>query len=512
MAESSGVQEPIAIGSRLELFVDDFLMASIGGEAALQLHRPERRQIVFETDAPWEGNASTFQSGFRDGPICRMYYRGLHYRNCGPPAQAREDHPWYLCYAESDDGIHWRRPELGLFEFAGSRANNIILTPEFLEEIKGCPAHTAAFKDQNPDCPTDERYKIIVVGKKPKGLYLLKSADGIHFSLMSREPAVTQGAFDSQNLAFWDPAHRIYREYHREFRDERRGIMTASSPDILNFPEPKWLTYTGCEEDQLYTNQVQPYYRAPHILMGMPHRYVDRGWSEPVLQLPQLEERLARAASHPRYGTAVTDAVFMTSRDGETFHRWPEAFIRPGPRRTNSWVYGDNFIFWGMVETRADIDDAPNEISLYVTEGYWEGIAVSIRRYALRVDGFVSVNAPRSGGEVLTHPLLFAGGNLALNFETSAAGSIRVELQDLAGRPIEGYRAEDCEPIFGDTLRHIVRWQDRGGDLRALEGQPVRLRFLIRDADLYSLQFVPYEPDPDRPELPTPDWQGTDHP
>jgi len=155
MATSSHTQQPADIGSRLELFVDDFLVDSIGGGASLQLHRPERRQIVFETDALWEGNASGYQSVFRDGPVCRMYYHGLHYRNSGPPAQALDDHPWYLCYAESDDGIHWRRPEVGLFEFQGSRANNIILTPEFLDEIGGDPAHTAAFKDQNPDCPAD---------------------------------------------------------------------------------------------------------------------------------------------------------------------------------------------------------------------------------------------------------------------------------------------------------------------------------------------------------------------
>ncbi len=512
MATSSHTQESADIGSRLELFVDDFLIDSIGDGASLQLHRPERRQIVFETDAPWEGNACGYHSVFRDGPVCRLYYHGLHYRNCGAPAQALEDHPAYLCCAESDDGIHWRRPEVELSEFEGSRANNIILTPELVEEIGGDPAHTATFKDDNPDCPPDERYKTIIVGTKPRGLYVLKSGDGIRFSLMSRQPAITQGAFDSQNLAFWDPTLGMYREYHREFRDEVRGIMTSCSPDILQFPEPEWLTYTGCPEEQLYTNQVQPYYRAPHILMGFPMRYVDRGWSDPLLDLPGLEERLCRAASHPRYGTTVTDAVFMTSRDGSTFHRWPEAFIRPGPRRRDSWVYGDNFVFWGMVETRADTEDAPNELSLYAADGYWEGTCASVRRYAMRIDGFVSINAPRSGGEVLTRPLVFAGGNLALNLETSAAGSIRVELQDAEGDPIEGYRADDCPPILGDSLRHIVRWKDRGGDLRPLEGTPVRLRFLIRDADLYSLQFVPYEPEPGRPDLPSPDWLGTDHP
>lgn len=521
MATSSGSTQVTDIGSRLELFVDDSLIETMKGDVSLELHRPERRETVFNTDAAWEGNASGFQSVFQDGQKFRIYYRGGHYTNCGPSAQALPEHPWFLCLAESDDGIHWRRPELGLFEFNGSRANNIVLTPEAVADIEGDPAHTATFIDHNPDCPPDQRYKIVIVGKKPRGLHLLGSGDGINFRLLTTEPAVTEGAFDSQNLAFWDPAHGVYREYHRQFRGGKmdvhavRGIMTASSPDILSFPEPQWLTYTGCEDcadDQLYTNQVQPYYRAPHILMGFPHRYVDRGWSDPTLDLPDLDERLARASHHPRYGTAVTDATFMTSRDGVTFHRWPEAFIRPGPRLTESWVYGDNFVVWGMLQTRADLEDAPDEISLYANDSYWTDTGTGIRRYALRMDGFVSVNAPRSGGELLTRPLQFSGGNLALNFDTSAAGSIRVEIQDAGGNPIEGYSLDNCPPIFGDSIRHIVRWRDRGGDLRQLQGRPVRLRFVLRDADLYSMQFVPYQPDPVRPDLPSPDWQGTDHP
>ncbi len=211
-------QEPVNIGGRLELMVDDFLIESMSGEARLQLHRPERREIVFKTDAPWEGNASAYQSVFRDGDLYRMYYRGTHYLHSGGAAQALEEHPWYLCYAESDDGIHWHRPELGLFGFGGSKANNIILTPEYLADTGGDPAHTSTFRDANPDCPPDERYKIIILGSKPRGLFALKSADGVHFTLMSPEPIITEGAFDSQNLAFWDPVGQEYREYHRGSR------------------------------------------------------------------------------------------------------------------------------------------------------------------------------------------------------------------------------------------------------------------------------------------------------
>ncbi len=502
MSASLAAQEPARIGSRLELFVDDALIESMTGGARLALHQPVRREIVFRTDAPWEGNAGAYQSVFRDGDVCRMYYHGLHYRFSGPPAQAREDHPPTYCYAESADGIHWTRPDLGLFGFNGSKANNIILTPEHLAEIGGDPAHTATFLDANPNCPPDERYKTLVVGSKPHGMYVLKSGDGVRFTPMSKEPSVTEGAFDSQNLIFWDPVRAEYREYHRGFKDGVRDILTATSPDIMHFPKPEWLAYPGAPTEQLYTNAIEPYYRAPHIFIGFPVRYTEREWAGPLLDLPGLDERLARAKSHPRYGTAITDTLFMSSRDGLTFHRWPEAFIRPGPRQRESWVYGDNYPFWGMIETPSTIEDAPPELSLYATEGYWEGISTEVRRYTLRIDGFVSVQAPLSGGEVITKPLTFEGGNLVLNAETSGAGSIQVEVQDAEGKPLDGYALADCPSLLGDSLALTVRWTGPGGDVRPLAGKLVRLRFVLRDADLYSFRFVPYAPDPERPALP----------
>ncbi len=229
-------------------------------------------------------------------------------------------------------------------------------------------------------------------------------------------------------------------------------------------------------------------------------RYTERDWAGPLLYLPGLEERLARANSYPpsrpplRYGRVVTDAMFMTSRDGVSFKRWPEAFIRPGPRLRESWVYGNNFVFWGMAETRSHLADAPDEISLYASEGYWEGTDTAVRRYTLRLDGFVSASALAAGGEFITRPLIFEGGNLTMNFETSGDSGVRVEIQEPDGTPIEGYTLEDCPEMYADSVRYTVRWK-HGGDVRPLEGKPVRLRFVMRDADLYAFQFVPYQPD-----------------
>jgi hypothetical protein len=115
----------------------------------------------------------------------------------------------------------------------------------------------------------------------------------------------------------------------------------------------------------------------------------------------------------------------------------------------------------------------------------------------MRLDGMVSVSAGYRGGEFVTKPFTFTGDTLSLNFETSAAGSIRLELQDQHGNPISGYELETFPPLWGDHIDHVVTWTANprwGTSLKKLEGTPIRLRVVLRDADLYSLQFRQAEP------------------
>ena len=471
--------EVIDIGGRRELFVDGYLIERMDG-AALRLHRPTPREVAVVHDQPWEGNSSGYKTVFKDGDLYRMYYRGSHviYTREGYD----EPHKELVCYAESKDGIHWTKPDLGLIEFEGSKKNNIIWD--------GIGSHCfSPFKDPNPDSRPDERYKALSRGRPlgKKGLYAFKSPDGIHWSLMKDEPVITDGAFDSQNLAFWDSTRGEYREYHREFRDGR-DIKTATSKNFLDWSDPVFLKYSPSRVSQLYTNQIIPYYRAPHIFMGFPTRYVDRGWTESAKALPQLEYRQVRGAKSRREGTAVTDGMFMTSRDALHFNVWPESFIRPGLRLRDNWFYGDNYQNWGIVETKSTIDGAPDELSFYSSEASHQGDSNRWRRHTLRIDGFVSVEARLAGGEFVTKPLRFDGGTLELNFSTSAVGSIRVELQNLDGTPAKGFALDDCEEIYGDALGQQVLWKGRP-DLSQWNGKPMRLRFVLKDADLYAIRF-----------------------
>lgn len=478
--------EPVDIGTRLELFVDDFLIDELAGEARRRLHHPTPREIVLVCDEPWEGSGCGYHNVFRDDGVYRMYYHGwqLSVEN----GKLLQPHQPVLCYAESRDGVHWIKPERGIVEYGASKQNNILFDVSTFAEIGADPAHVAVFKDSNPNCPPDSRYKAVVRCSKATGLLPFNSADGLRWHPMADKPVITDGAFDSQNLAFWNPLRSEYRAYFRAFREGRRDIKTCTSTDFLHWSEPQWLQYTGAADEQLYTNQIKPYYRAPHILIGLPTRYIDRGWSASMRALPEPEQRRMRATANRRYGTALTEALLMSSRDGLVFQRWAEAFLRPGPERTGSWAYGNQYIAWQLVETASELEGAPNELSLYANDSYWTGASNRVRRYTLRMDGFVSVNAPMLGGEVTTRPVTFDGEQLVINFATSAAGSIRAELQDADGTPIDGFRLADCPPIFGDTIERPVAWKN-GASAGDVAGRPVRVRFVLNDADLYSFRF-----------------------
>lgn len=484
--------EPIAIGSRRELFVDDSLLESLDG-VRRQLHPPVPREIAITHDAPWEGAGSGYHSVIHDGERYRMYYRGSQ---LGVKDGRLITGGEVYCYAESRDGVRFTKPNLGLYAHAGSKQNNIVW--------KGVGTHNfAPFLDTRPGCPPESRYKALGGLASEGGLFAFHSADGIHWSLMREEPVVTEGAFDSQNLAFWDPAAGTYRAYFRTFTkgittakvwkpEGYRAIRTASSKDFLDWQNYQDLTYRDSPLEHLYTNQVAPYFRAPHILIGFPTRYIERGWSPSMRDLPERELREARAAAHLRYGTSLTEGLLMASRDGVHFDRWNEAFLRPGPERPSTWLYGHQFIAWHAVQTPSDLPGAPPELSLYASEGSWHGKGNALRRYTLRLDGFVSISGDFQGGTFRTKRVRFQGDRLELNFATSAAGAIRVELQDPQGNPYPGFSRENCAPIYGDSIDRTVVWND-APDLAALAGKPVRLLFELKDADLYAFRFAPAE-------------------
>ncbi|MBL9209601.1 MAG: hypothetical protein JNL92_03985 [Opitutaceae bacterium] len=449
------------LGQRWELLVDDFLVDA-ARDATLTLHPPRRAEVVLVTDAAWEGPTSAYFTVLKDGDTIRLYYRG---------SVGGSDHSidQVTCVAESKDGIHFTRPNLGLIEVKGSKVNNVVW--------KGVESHNfAPFLDRNPNARPDERYKALGgvkqpgrnwhQGETPGGLYAFASADGIHWRKLRDEPVMTQGAFDSLNLAFWDPARNRYACYSRIFADRVRAVQSASSADFLTWGTGTPNRYApGVPAEHFYTSATLPCPEAEHLLLAFPMRFLPARHKVPA---------------HKPAG--ASDAVFMSSRDGVTWDRpFREAWVRPGPDVKN-WTDRSNMPAWGIVET------APGEWSMYISEHYrWPDNR--IRRLVTPRHRLGSLHAGARGGEFTTRPLVPGGGRLVLNYATSAAGSVQVEVQDEGGRPLPGFALADMEPLFGDELDAVARWK-AGATLPARNGQPVRLRFVFKDADVFALRFA----------------------
>ena len=104
-------REPVRLGDRRELFVDHYLIDRLDG-ASLKLHEPQPAGTAIKYDRPWEGRGCAYITVLEDDGVYRMYYRG-----------SPGDAPEVTCYAESADGIEWTKPDLGLFDVAGTQDN-----------------------------------------------------------------------------------------------------------------------------------------------------------------------------------------------------------------------------------------------------------------------------------------------------------------------------------------------------------------------------------------------------
>ncbi|MEQ1858484.1 MAG: hypothetical protein ABMA13_00960 [Chthoniobacteraceae bacterium] len=453
-ASLRAAEAAIDLGSRRELFVDRLLIGELKG-AALKLHTPQLAPPV-SPPRP-QGHYATV---LRAADKFQFYYRGdqkpgNHWKAGWEQYHAGE----VTLYAESTDAIAWTVPKLGIYKHPTFPEDNIVLMDEFLVSHNFTP-----FIDTKPGVPADQKYKALgglayqphkehlaVRDKRgPGGLKAFVSPDGIHWKKLRDEPVIPEAwgkYFDSQNYAFWSESEQSYVCYFRRFINGVRGIARTTSQDFITWT-PFVEMAANLPKEHLYTACTQPYFRAPHIYVALPTRFMDKRG-------------------------AATDILLMSTRGGGSYDRtFTQSFIRPGIGR-EGWANRANYAAIGIHQT------SDTELSMFLTGG---------RRYTLRLDGFASVNAPLEGGELVTKPFTFTGKKLEINCSTSAAGQIRAELQDADGKPLPGFALEESEPIWGDYIAHEVKWKG-GADLGALAGRPVTLRFEMSDADLFSIRF-----------------------
>jgi hypothetical protein len=454
---------PLELGSRLEPLVDDYLLEQLTG-TRLKLHEPQRQPLARQPLPE-----SAYLTVLQDGGRYHAYFRAL--RPDIPVTLKRDGHPAEMtCHAESDDGIDWRLTPLGLHDLGGSRDNAAILTEApfchnlspMLDARPGVPpeerykalagVHQHAYANLHRDYPTDPRY---LEGETRGGLWAFCSPDGLRWRKWSTGPVITLAdfGFDSQNVSFWSVTEGCYVAYVRSWQTRHgrlRTISRCTSADYLHWSAPVALE-PNVPGEHLYTSQTHPYCRAPHLYLATPTRFAGD----------------TRGAS--------TDILFMTARGNAPYARpFKEAWLRPGLDAAR-WGNRANYLGLNILPT------SPEELTLYhARSGY---------RYTLRTDGFISVWAGQSGGELQTKPLCFTGSRLWLNLSTAAGGAVQVELQRPDGTPVPGYALADCPPFWGDAIALPVTW--RGGqDVSALAGQPIRLRLVMQEADLYALRFA----------------------
>ena len=429
------------IGSRVEPFIDRYLLERVDG-LALKMHAP---QLAPASPTPIRGHYVTV---IKDGESYRAYYRDYVAGYKGPYGEGNPGE--ITCYAESRDGHHWGYPRLGIHDVHGTDGNNVILADEAPFSHNFSP-----FLDTRPGVPNHERFKALagIHGGGNGGLFAFVSRDGIRWKRIGERAVVTSKdrAFDSQNVAFWSEAEGRYACYYRTWdtpHGQLRTITRVTSSDFIHWSSPAPMN-PNVPGEHLYTSSTHPYFRAPHVYVALPTRFL------------------------PECG-GTTDIMLMTSRGGASYDRlFMEALIRPG-LEPDRWGNRANYAAQNVVPT------GPDEMSIYLAPGG--------RRYVLRTDGFVSVNAGYGGGEMVTKALEFTGSELVLNYSTSAAGSIRVEIQSPDGSALPEYGLTDSLPLVGDAIEGAVHWR-HGSDVSTLSGKQVRLRYVLRDADIYSMRF-----------------------
>lgn len=464
----------ITIGSQRQLWCDDFLVETNDG-ARRKLHQPLKvndGRPVLRLDQPWEELGTPILGAvLRDRGKFRMWYRG---GGGGPRGGV-----W--CFAESEDGLNWNKPSLGLMEHEGSRKNNIY--------VLGQPQAFTPFVDPNESVPA-RRYKSAVnslridtaLAHSPNGLVWTQFRDGA---------AITGRASDTISQVLWDPFARVYRLYTRtdfggNSTGEVRGtrdMIAAADADLSN---PK--SWRKVREWCLgWEKGDREYHRVRQL-------YSVNGWIYESVQF------------------ALIWALELAAVDlgGEPVRETMNAYLATtrGDRPWNlEWIYGNQPLIRRGEPGRFDcrwIQPSPNIITwknqhwLYYVglarshNGQWSpgitGPKGGIGLATIRRDGFISLHAGARGASVTTKVLQFSGNMLTINAVTAKKGAVRVELQDAAGKPLNGFKLADCAEITGDEIDRVVRWKN-GSDVSNFAGKPIRLRFVLRDANLFSMKF-----------------------
>lgn len=416
---------------------------------------------VIRPDRPWEGRTIVLHGSVVQAPEngkYRLYYHSVS-----------ENNESSVCVAVSEDGFAWRKPEVGLFEYHGSRDNNIVLRPELRFDS---PSVLYDPKDKERPYKLIQFEFIAWPWRDGNGKHVYFSRDG--YAWGERSGIVLEHG--DRCCLMGDRQDGQYVLYCRRSdmfeRFGERIIYRSQSDDFINWTQPEPVLVPDLEDDA----DVEFY--------GMPV-FRRHGWYLGLLE-------------YWRSDADTIEIHLAYSRDGKQWMRpFPrKPFISPTyqwNRKKNSCAsngplfIGEQMVFYfGGGWTAHDFDSA----CMHTAIGY----------AALPLDRFCAIEG-QAGGVMETVPLLWPGGDLAVNADTRESyrshplmcnGSIRVEALDAQGHPLAAWSGDASAVFSGNThCRRQIRdgrvlWPG-GRSLDGLTGSVIRLRLHLKHARLFTI-------------------------
>lgn len=526
-----------------QLFIDDCFFAERQG-IELQVNPPLKAGRVLAPEMPWEnGVTGLYSTVLEDNGIYRMWYDAI----ARTPEEKVSSTPRSLCYATSEDGIHWRREMVNLFDWHGHSQNNIVM-----------PGGSASVMI-DPKAAPESRYKALgyftasdlwewkeaqgPVSESPDGImiHVWTSADGIHWKRV--RPVASPFFHDSLNVLiyddridkyvayvrvssqkifrggsawfddevmYWDPIHKEHRACEDggvQYFDPGRGVGRMELDDPTQTPWPYRRLEPKPGKNMIFRqNEVFDVVMAcdekdpPHTDMQM----------APVLKYPNAQDVYlamwtnyrhfayspkAKNLEHPggtRLNDGVQDVQLAVSRDGIHWSRpQRDPYISLGPAGGP-----EGGVFWpahGMIRRGDEIyqyycAETRTHGAYYDTPDNESGLY----RLVQRLDGFMSADAGHEGGWFTTPPLTFSGTRLEFNLNGSALGYLTVEIRDESNRPIPGFTLAESLPIDLNHMAAPARWSSTKS-VADLQGRPIRLHVAMRSCKLYAFAFAENE-------------------
>lgn len=423
---------------------------------------------------PWE---IRFDNGYPNvfyDPLIekyRCYYTGIVYDEsssntplCERPYlkySPTNDRVTALLYAESEDGIRWIKPELGLVEYMGTRKNNIL----------GLYLHGASVLLDQGEQDDAKRYKMIVRDDHPpRRLCIAYSPDGVHFSDYVYVDAPVPG--DTHNFVLFNRELGKYVLYTRLFTRELRTVGYLESDDFIHWNNLKEVLAGNGLDDQFY---AMPVFSRDGLYFGL--GAVFHAGDETLSHYDHVDVELCFSGDGIRWQRVAPGVPFIANGAGE-------------------YGYGD-------CDAGCCFASAPVEAG----EDYWfyymggNGTHYNFRETGLcmaRINkdklAGVAARNPEKPFDVRTIKLLFGGKKLFVSADVEDGGYIRYEILDKSGLPVAGYAIENCCVINNGETYIPLSWKTdapfpQEGVLRVICDHAVLYK-LMGDYELLSVHPI----------------------